>query len=175
MTESFQELFDRGHQALRENRLADARAVFIDAVRGAAIESDRPSLAEALCGLARAERGIGNLEAAGHHYANAAVLYRELGLREKLAYVLRHEADILRGTSKIAEAEPLYLEAEQIYRQSGEEATLALANTLRGLALLNEARANTEASKALWEEARALYARCNVEAGVAECSKKLSE
>lgn len=130
-------------------------------------------MAEALCGLAQAERDIGNLEAAGHLYANAVALYRELGLRDRLAYALRHEADVLRETGKVGEAEPLYREAEDIYRQLGESATLDLANTLRGLALVNEASAKTSAAKALWQEARELYSKCNVEAGVAECDQKL--
>jgi tetratricopeptide (TPR) repeat protein len=175
VTETFKDLFTRSYQARRENRLADSRAVFIEGVRRAAIEGDRSALAEALCGLAQAERGIGNLEAAGHHYANAVVLYRELGLKGRLAYAIRHEADILRETGKVGEAEPLYLEAEEIYRQLGEPATLDLANTLRGLALVNEATAKTEASKALWQEARVLYAKCDVQPGVAECNKKLSQ
>ena len=173
MTETFNELFTRGYQARREDRLADSRAVFIEAVRKAAIEADRPSLAEALSGLAQAERGIGNLEAAAHHYANAAVLYRELGLRERLAFAIRHEADIRREAGKAVEAEPLYLEAEEIYRQLGEQATLDLANTLRGLALVYESTAKNDASKALWQEARELYAKCNVDAGIAECDEKL--
>ena len=45
-----------------------------------------------------------------------------------------------------AEAEPLYLEAEGIYRQQGEEAELDLANTLRGLALVNGATGRAAAS-----------------------------
>lgn len=63
------------------------------------------------------------------------------------------------------------LEAAGIYRQLGERATLDLANTLRGLALVNESAAKMDASKALWQEARELYAKCNVEAGAAECNK----
>jgi tetratricopeptide (TPR) repeat protein len=175
MIETFKELFARGYQALREDRLADSRAIFFQGVRNAAEEADRPDLAEALCGLAQAEHGIGNLQAAGHHYANAGVLYRQLGLRERLAYAIRHEADILRETGKVVEAEPLYLEAEEIYRQLGEQATLDLANTLRGLALVNESAGKMDASKALWQQARELYEKCKVEPGVAECDEKLSQ
>lgn len=174
MTETFQDLFARGYKARREGRLADSRAAFIEAVRKAAIEEDQSSLAEAQCGLAQAERGIGNLEAAAHHYANVVLLYRGLGQRERLAYALRHEADVLREMGKFAEAEPLYREAEEIYRQLGESARLDLANTLRGLALVNESTGNVDASRALWKEARELYAKCKVEAGVAECDEKLS-
>jgi tetratricopeptide (TPR) repeat protein len=174
MAETFQEQFARGYQARREDRLADSRAIFLKAVRSASEEGDRPSLAEALCGLGQAERGIGNLEAARHHYAGAAVLYRQIGPPERLAYAIRHEADILREACLPAEAEPLYLEAEGIYRQQGEVATLDLANTLRGLALVNESLHRPDASRLLFEEARELYTKCNVEAGVAECNKKLS-
>jgi tetratricopeptide (TPR) repeat protein len=175
MAETFQELFARGNKARKENRLADSRAIFITAVRNASLEGDRASLAKALCGLAQAERGIGNLEAARHHYAGAGVLYRQIGPPERLAYALRHEADILREASLPAEAEPIYLEAEGIYRQLGEEATLDLANTLRGLALVNESLGTADASQLLFQQARDLYAKCNVETGVAECNQKLSQ
>jgi hypothetical protein len=67
MNETFKDLFARGYQARREDRLADSRAIFIEAVRKASIEADRPSLAEALCGLAQAERDVGNTKAASHH------------------------------------------------------------------------------------------------------------
>jgi tetratricopeptide (TPR) repeat protein len=174
MSETFQELFARGYQARRENRIADSRAIFIQGVRSAAEEGDRPSLAEALSGLAQAERDIGNLEAARHHYANAAILYREIGPPERLAYAIRHEADLLRKEGRFAEAEPLYLEAASIYRGRGDEAALDLANTLRGLALLAESSGKPDAAKSLWQEARQLYAKCNVQAGVAECDEKLS-
>lgn len=174
MTETFQEQFARGYQARREGHAADARAIFFKAVRSAAEAGDRPSLAEALCGLGQAERDIGNLPAARHHYQAAAVLYREIGPPARLAFALRHEADILREECLPAEAEPLYLEAEGIYRQQGGEAEIDLANTLRGLAFVYESSGRVDASRSLFEQARALYAKCNVQAGVAECEKKLS-
>jgi hypothetical protein len=127
-----------------------------------------------LCGLAQAERDIGALAAASHQYSNAVLLYRELNLPERLAYALRHEADVLREACKGTEAEPLYREAEKIYRQLGDSATLALANTLRGLALVSDAAATKDASKALWREARELYEKCNVTAGIEECDKRLA-
>jgi tetratricopeptide (TPR) repeat protein len=174
MTETFQEQFARGYKARREGRAADSRAIFFKAVRSAAEEGDRPSLAEALCGLGQAEHDIGNLEAARHHYQGASVLYREIGLPARLADVLRHEADILRELCLPAEAEPLYVEAEGIYRKQGEEADLDLANTLRGLALVYESSGRADASRSLFEKARDLYAKCNVQAGVTECEGKLS-
>jgi hypothetical protein len=124
--------FARGYQARREDRLANSRAVFIEAVRKASIEGDRPSLAEALCGLAQAERDIGNPKAASHHYANAAVLYRQVGPPARLAYAIRHEADVLREMCHPAEAEPLYLEAAGIHRQLDEKATGQASRLLLG-------------------------------------------
>jgi tetratricopeptide (TPR) repeat protein len=174
MAENFQEQFALGYKARKEGRPADARAIFLKAVRSAAEEGDRPSMAEALCGLGQAEHDIGNLEASGHHYRNAVVLYRQIGPLERLAYALRHEADVLREECRAAEAEPLYIETETIYRQLGADATLDLANTLRGLALVYEALTRPDESKTRWLEARALYAQQNIDAGVAECDKYLS-
>jgi len=173
--DTLKELLARGYRARSENDPAESRAAFFEAVREASIEADRPSLAEALCGLAQAQRDIGNLAAANHEYENAAVLYRQVGPPAKLAYAIRHEADILRELRRPTDAERLYLEAEKIYRQLGQQATLDLANTLRGLALVNESVGKLDASKMLWSEARELYADCNVEAGVSECDKKLSQ
>jgi tetratricopeptide (TPR) repeat protein len=174
MGETFPELFARGYQARRENRIADSRAIFITGVRNAAEAGDRPSLAEALCGLGQAERDLGSLDAARHHYAGAATLYRQIGPPARLAYAIRHEADVFLEECRPAEAEPLYLEAESIYRQQGEEYALDLANTLRGLALVAESSGKPDASRSLWQEARELYAKCKVDAGVTECDRKLS-
>ena len=171
---TLKELLARGYGARAENDPAESRAAFFEAVRIASLEADRPALAEALCGLAQAERDIGALGPASHQYANATVLYRAMGPPVRLAYALRHEADVLREMCRPAEAEPLYLEAEIIYRQLGASNTLDLANTLRGLALVNESTGKIDQSKKLWTEARKLYGDCNVEAGVAECDTKLS-
>ncbi|MEI9980223.1 MAG: tetratricopeptide repeat protein [Edaphobacter sp.] len=174
MPDNFEELFEKGYRARRENRVADSRAIFLDAVRKAAEDGDRPSLAEALCGLAQAENDIGNCEAARQHYASAAVLYRQVGPLSGVAFAVRHEADMLRLMRQPSEAEPLYLEAEDIYRRQGDSAALDLANTLRGLAMVREATGTSEASRPLWMEARDLYARGDVKAGVEECNRKLS-
>jgi hypothetical protein len=73
-------------------------------------------------------------------------------------------------------------DGKRVFPSSGKESTnrpsairLHLANTLRGFAFVNESAAKMDASKTLWQEARELYANCNVEAGVAECNKKLSQ
>jgi hypothetical protein len=76
--------------------------------------------------------------------------------------------------SQLSEAEPLYLEAERIYRQNGEEGDLELANTLRGLALIRETNGELEESGSLWREAREIYSRRDEKGAVAECDRKLS-
>jgi tetratricopeptide (TPR) repeat protein len=158
MTDKFKELLVEGHRARRESRLPASRGIFLDVVRKAAEESDRSALAEALCGLAEAEEGIGNCAAARHHYANAAVLYRQIGPPKVLACTLRHEADLWMQMGRPAEAEPLYLEAGKIYRQSGEEGALDLANTLRTLAAIADAKGEPEAAQSLLREAREIHA-----------------
>ena len=152
-----------------------SRAIFIDAVRKASEQGDRAALAEALSGLATAESEIGNCEAARHHYANAAVLYREIGPPKMLACALGHEADLLLQMNQPLEAEPLYLEAEKFYRRNGEESALDLANTLRGLARAKEATGELQAAASLWREACAIYARRGVAEPAAECERKLSQ
>jgi tetratricopeptide (TPR) repeat protein len=125
MTDKFSDLLEEGYRAQRENRLADARAIFIDCIRKASLDSDRSSLAEAFIGLAEAENRIGNCAAAQHHYANAAQLYREIGKPEKLACALEHQAGLLVQLKQPHEAKPLYLEALQIYIQHGSVAEAA--------------------------------------------------
>jgi tetratricopeptide (TPR) repeat protein len=174
MTDKFKEQLAEGYRARRENRLSASRAAFIDVVRKAAEEGDRSSLAEALGGLAEAEDGIGNCEAARHHYANAAVLYRQIGPPKMLACTLRHEADLWMQTNRSAEAEPLYLEAEKAYRQSGEDSALDLAHTLRALALIRETNGETKAARSFWQEACEIYTRLEVKEALAECDRKLS-
>ena len=173
MADEFQELFAKGYQARREGRFPESRALFLDGVRKAAEHFNRAALAEAFCGLAQAERDIGNLQAAHHHYANAVLLYRQIGPPDRLAYAARHEADLAREFNQPAEAEPLYREAETIYRGLGDNAVLDLANTLRGLAMVKEQTGPAQAARPLWLEARDLYARCDVKAGVAECERYL--
>jgi tetratricopeptide (TPR) repeat protein len=129
MTDKFSDLLEEGYRAQRENRLADSRAIFLDCVRKASLDSDRSSLAEAFIGLAEAENSIGNCPAALHHYANAALLYREILQPKKLASALEHQATLLVQSKQPQEAKPLYLEAQEIYTQHGDAAAAAETET----------------------------------------------
>ncbi len=175
----FPELMAAGYAARKQARPEDSRTFFLDAARLASEAGDQSGFAESLCGLAQAERDLGDAANALHHYADAVEIYRRLGPAIGLAYALRHEADVLRELEKTAAAQALYREAEQIYRQQGDAASLDLANTLRGLALASELLGVEEserkaAARALWLEARGLYARSKVQAGVAECDRRLA-
>jgi hypothetical protein len=50
-----------------------------------------------------------------------------------------------------------------------------LANAIRGLAILLDDSGEADEARALWQEARELYASVNVEAGVAESSRRLAK
>jgi tetratricopeptide (TPR) repeat protein len=173
MAEVLQNLLEDGVRARAEGRVANSRQIFLDVVRHASAVNDQASLAAAFCGLAQAEVDIGNCDAAQHQYALAATLYRRIGPPERLAYAVRHEADVLRKLKKFEEARGLYLAAETIYRQQTPEPTLDLANTLRGLALLDEVSGGAGEAIALWRQARELYAKANVPAGVEESDWKI--
>jgi hypothetical protein len=84
-----------------------------------------------------------------------------------LAHTIRHVADIHRVQGNPQLAEPCYDEALGLYRANAATPPLDLANAIRGLALLKN-------DKALWAEARDLYASLDVQAGVDECSRWLS-
>jgi tetratricopeptide (TPR) repeat protein len=91
-----------------------------------------------------------------------------------LAHTIRHVADILRESGRAELAEPRYDEALALYRKHPETPPLDLANAIRGLALLKSDSRRSESAKALWQEARELYAAVNVEAGVEESKRRLA-
>lgn len=70
-------------------------------------------------------------------------------------------------------AEPGYAESLRLYRSHKETPQLDLANALRGWALLKEATGEIVEARAFWLEAKDLYAEVQVEAGVAESSRRL--
>lgn len=100
-------------------------------------------------------------------------LYRAEGDPLPIAHTVRHVADILREAGRHKLAEPCYYESLKLYRGEAATAPLDLANAIRGFALLKSNTGEAEAAKALWEEARALYAAVGVEAGVAESDRRL--
>ena len=128
----------------------------------------------ALAQRAKAARNAGRLAEAIALYAEAAESARREGDALTLAHRLRHIGDIHLDQDRTDAAAPFYDEALALYRSRADVRPLDLANALRPMALLNEARDQPEAARHCWSEARDLYAREGVEAGVAECERHLA-
>ena len=140
--------------------------------RAAAAEC-RGLLARALAGMGQAERDLGNRAAALACYKEAASVNRELGDLDRVAHNLRHLADLHADDGQWDAALPLYEEALELYRGLAGTRPLDLANALRGLALAREGTGGDP--RALWAEARHLYAVERVDAGVSECERRLAD
>jgi tetratricopeptide (TPR) repeat protein len=173
MSEVSDKLLTQASQARREHRLADAKRDLVEAVDLCRKTGTRIELAGALTGLGQIERDLKHGDAAREHYVEAVAIYRGEGDALKLAHTIRHLGDIHRNEGHRELAEPCYREALNLYR-SREAPPLDLANALRGFAILQDDAGEVREAKLLWEEARALYAAVNVEAGVAESSRRLA-
>jgi len=157
----------------------EAKRELVEAVALARTAKDSLQLAQALTALGQIECDLHHSDEALHHYEEAAAIYRLADHRTadvplKLAHTVRHIGDIHRHEGRIEPAESCYQEALAIYRAHAETPPLDLANALRGFALLKEAIGNTQTAKSLWEEAGNLYASVNVEAGVAESTRRIT-
>ena len=122
---------------------------------------------------AKSARHDGRLTESLELYLQATQMVREQGNKLVLAHTIRHLADVHRNLGNLDEAEPLYVEALQIYRGDSGTSELELANALRPMALLMEANTDYEQALLLWQEARALYESCSIEAGVTECREAI--
>jgi tetratricopeptide (TPR) repeat protein len=173
MSEKLTYLIVAGYKARAERRLADALALFKQAVEVGQAVTDQSLLAEALTGLGQIERDLKNNEAALLHYAEAAEIYRKLDKPQRVAHTVRHVADILRHEKRFQDAKRDYDEALSIYRSHPETKSLDLANAIRGLALTEGELGDVPAARRLWQEARTLYEAVSVQAGVDESDEQL--
>jgi tetratricopeptide (TPR) repeat protein len=174
MSNASLELLAQSAQARRENHPEDANRLLTEAV-GLCRRGDAPGqLAAALCALGQIERDLRSGDVALGHYEEAAAIYRAEGDALKLSHTVRHLGDIHREDGRAELAEPCYREALEIYRaHSGETPALELANAIRGYAILQGETGKAAEAANLWREAGELYAAENVEAGVAECRRRL--
>jgi tetratricopeptide (TPR) repeat protein len=117
---------------------------------------------------ARDRRKEGRKREAERFYVEAAELARSEGDQTALAHALRHLSDLARARGASAKASQNASEAVVLYRQSGD--TLGLANAIRLKALSVD---DPQEAQACWQEARDLYSRLGVDAGVAECESHL--
>ena len=128
--------------------------------------------AEEMIRTAREQRKLGNADAAEASYEVAAALALIEGSAERRAHALRHVAELAaaRGQGNVAlEAAD---EAVAIYA-SAEPDSLNLANAHRVRALAFATCGRSEDSQSDWREARKLYEQQGIEAGVAECDRRL--
>jgi tetratricopeptide (TPR) repeat protein len=168
------ELVSRGYEARKEERLADAKRCFAQAVDRCRKANDRLMLAQALSGLGQIERDMGNPLQALRHYSDAIDLRRTEDDPLLLAHSIRHVADILREQKQLAKSATCYEEAIEIYRNQERTPPLDLANAIRGYALLKADLDDPEEATFLWHESMALYAEAGVPAGVEESQKQIA-
>ncbi len=173
MSELADKLLQQGLQARREHRLDDAERHLIEAVALYRDSGNRAELARALAALGQVERDQRRIDDALRHYEEAVALYRAEGDPLPIAHTVRHVADIYREAGRHKLAEPRYQESLELYRSETGTAPLDLANAIRGLAILKSDTCEAETARALWEEARELYTAVRVDAGVAECDRRL--
>ncbi len=125
--------------------------------------------------LGQIERDEDRAENALPYYQEAVSLCRDERDSLRLAHTVRHLADLHRGAGRLELAASCYDEALALYRAHEHTAPLDLANAIRGFALLQDARGDSEEGRRLWKEARALYLAAGVREGVEECSARLGE
>jgi len=167
-------LLARGYEARRDRRPSDAKQCFEEAIELCQYEGDRSGLAHALAGLGKIERDLHDLAGARRHYEESVDICRTVDNPLKLAHIVRHLADVLSEQGEFVLAAPCYKEAIEIYREHDDSSPLDLANAIRGFAHLKTRNRETRDALLLWREARNLYARCDVEAGILESDRELS-
>lgn len=106
-------------------------------------------------------------------YVEAASLARAAGNAQQSAHALRHVSDVGREIGKLPEALAAGQEAVNILRCTENSEPLDLANALRVTALALQELGQRERARPIWREAKLLYAKVGVDAGVAECEANL--
>jgi tetratricopeptide (TPR) repeat protein len=168
-------LLKQGYQARSDNRPAQAKDRFAEAIDLCKRTGDQAMLARALTGLGQIERDLHETTAALGHYEDAVAICRTLDDPLILAHTVRHVGDILRNQKKLELAAICYSEALAIYRRHAETPPLDLANAIRGFALLKASTGAKEEAAKFWQEAGVLYAAVGVEAGVAESERQVAQ
>ncbi|MEU5020946.1 tetratricopeptide repeat protein [Streptomyces angustmyceticus] len=136
-------------------------------------DHDRPSRADALCGLADTERRSGDLTTARDNYQVAADLYEALGDRRGQADALWGLAETERARSRYEDARALFLEARRSYEELDDRA--GLADTYWGLANVAVSLGRYERGAEEFRQARELYAGLGDRRGQAQAIRGLAD
>jgi tetratricopeptide (TPR) repeat protein len=102
-------------------------------------------------------------------YEESVAILRQLERPLILAHTVRHLGDVYSEEGSRDLAESCYDEALNLYRNHSDRSPLDLANAIRSLAVLR-----SEQAKALWEEAREIYATVGIDAGVKEATARVT-
>src|SRR5882757_4470972 len=95
MSDASETLLIQAYQARRENRLADAKQRFVEAVDLCRADGG-VALARALTGLGQIESDVKRLDLARQYYEDALAIYRIDGDALRVAHTVRHLGDIHR-------------------------------------------------------------------------------
>jgi len=179
MPEAVDQIVKQAAQAQKERRLADAEHDWRAAIALLRQEPDggalnKGALAQALRSLGEVKRKLRHPAAAVECYQEAVSIYRKGCPPLILAHTIRHLGDVHCEADQPASAEPCYCEALELYRGSPDTPPLELANAIRSMAVLKTGQGHRAEARALWEEARDLYAQVQVTEGVSECTARLA-
>ena len=163
MTEATKELLKQVEQAMRENRLTDAKRDIVEAIGLLRQDGARADLAKVVRGLGEIERKLGNGEAARRHYEEAVGLLRELDDPLRLAHpepppghlanAIRSMAVLKDDTGNLEQAMLLWSEARDLYAKLN--CPPAVAETSARLALLAHRKGDIEQARQRLSEAKA--------------------
>lgn len=144
-------------------------------VAEARTSGDKLTLAKALKALGDIERRPPFLrETANETFAEAADLYRELGLPFEEAWVLRHIGINHEYAERLPEAEKYYDASLNLFRQHATADSLDYANAVRYPAVIKNRVGKRDESTQLWIEAVQRYDKAGISAGVAEAAAWLT-
>lgn len=122
---------------------------------------------------AKEERRRGEVAAAEANYAKAASLADTRAEPHVRAHALRHVAELAAEQGAGERALTAAEEAIRLYAADPGRYRLNLANARRVRALAYAALGRTHESRDDWRAARELYEELGIEAGVAECDRRL--
>ena len=169
-----EDLIERGWQARRDHRHADAERDLLEAIAASRHSGSRALLIRALTALAHVVRDAGHDERALLLYEEAVTLGRAEGDVALLAHTVRHLGDLHRGAARLDDANQCYAEAVSLYRTVASPPALDFANALRPAALVREHYGDNAGARQLWSEAQVLYDAAGVQPGVDECARHLA-
>jgi tetratricopeptide (TPR) repeat protein len=152
-------------------RLNASRAL----VSAARARGDKLALANALKELGNIERRPPSMrDIANETYAEAAALYRHLGMPLEAAWTMRHIGINHEYAGRLTEAEKYYDDSLALFRQHASDSDDNYANTVRYPAVIKNRVGKRDESTALWEEAVRRYDEMDQPLGVAEGSAWLT-